>query len=1704
MAEATQPKKDTSPRAGGPAGPQFEARVATHYALGLLSQTEAFGLPGAIIDRIEFQRKGLGHPLDDIIVKAAARSGEQRCLEVQAKRSMAFTEADNNFAAVVAAIVESRQTDPSRRFAVAIERTSGPIENGVQEALELSRHATDAQSFLTLLGTPGRGNEDMRRFVAALKLHLATHGCGTDEVIFDVLKSLSVLVFDYARPNSIAEHHDRTRAKQLATGANQDSLYDILFGLVLCSDAIGGETNREHLKAALREHGIEIGPSRNLAKAREHIEEVSRFALRDIKTTVSRQRLGRTQRRRQLEDLLAEAAPVSRVVEITGPGGAGKSGLLKSAVEGRHMLSRVLVLAPDRTPAGGWSTLRSEFQIDATVEQFLEDLSCDGGGLICIDGLDRFRNDGQLKTVIDVISSALDVPGVTVLFTARPGWQEQAALAFGEELMASLKTSRQLYVEGLDDAEAADLAASAPALAPLLQPDHPAKALARNPFILQRLLSTTLKTDQVLSEAELAWNWWTSGAHVVGGAAGDTQARRRVLLSMAQGLLDGQTLINVATQDAAAVATLIADGVLVQIATDRVKFVHDLFADWAIASALSEDPQRINTLPLDALPPFWLSRGFELACRRLAEGNDKDPWSALIKDLERRSAKSGWIALALLALVRSEHARTLLARHADLLLEGKGERAASLIRRVIASHGQSAETVLKTALPPGVAIPKGLILPAGPQWAELIVWCLGHFDRLPPAALAAAISLFEGWLTLAVFGEKTISPLLLERLADVLVAEIEEQDRPLPKPGEALPKIKYAVGRDALETARFQLALYAQSSPSAAARYLSAIAASEQPSRRMLQLLEFPGKLASAAPAAFCTAFLNSVKRDEDDEASRRDRRYRTPSMLEGPFVLGRCGIGLFADLLAADRKSARDLIRSLIALDQSPTKSDDGFVLTLAGQDRRIARVFSYGWSRGNAPSTIVAMALKALEFLAHKRIEAGERLDEVVCEFLGDGPVSGAVLLVIVDLVLSHSSLDGPLLAELVASTELLTLDATRAQHDAANRMAGGKLLLFPESAHAADAAIEQSLAERTSRGIALHNAIIQIVFHRPNEATDNLRAKLAEAVSRLGAWTDASVDWTSEQFMASHAQRLATKSNYELITVTDDNGETREGWSFRWPEDQARWSEERTSGLAAENTAFTRSLALRLAMDDAQNSVTVSIADAEAVLLATANSAPRQDGDDHDPNDPWLARVAAAAFLARFASDEALASHQATWSAIFDRALQQANRELRNLRYDVMYDAHALAITGRLYLASRLQRAEDRHGLLSAVNGDPASAAAAFAHHPQATKDFGEGPLRSASRIGFQACEFPRRKDYDENQETFDARQSRLSATQSTRLAAELHWIEHGGDEPAWPSPPLRRQRRPKRSLRLPGGTPKPPRVRPEPEWPDTYFDDRTAAVWLRMLEHSTDPGAIPTLLNANRNWLIDANGRGNEDDDDTDLERTWMRALFECAATRAKTWTDAQRDALVFDVLDHFSDEAFIDTAAAFLVKSDLNHIEGDAADTRYLVELRERLWARLKTTLPWQRHCRLPRGGLEVHLNELVLAFFCKVAGGFGHHTSYTKGLNDEQIIPFLPVLTEMSVASAPCPSIARLLLDLLELIDPQKAEPFLLSAAASWSARGNQRFWNELGIGQRVCALAEKMAIQPPAQQWIDIADVIAATGVMAGETLKQALSVRP
>jgi len=1606
---------------------------------------------------------------------------------------MSFTVNDANFAAIVEGIVRARKIEPNRRFAVAIERTTGTIDNGVQEALELAQQTIDVVSFLKLLQTPGRSNNDMRAFVAAFRTHLAANGESGDDALYDVLRSFCVLTFDYARPNSIAEHHDRFRARQLAADNGGSDPYDGMFGLVLRADAIGGELNRIELVRKLSGVGISIGSTPTLAVARCHIEELTQHALDDISLTVSDCRLARERPRRELEALLLAAESQAAVVEISGPSGTGKSGLLRTAIEGRASVSRILVLAPDRTPPGGWPAMRALFGIQATADEFLSDLACDGGGYLCIDGLDRFRDSAQRKTVIDLLWAGLRCPGLTVLFTARPGWEDEGAIWIGEEMFGRLSTRARMNVDGLDDDEAEALAAAAPQLASLLRPDHPAKPLARNLLKLRLLVRTRLNTAEAISEAELAKDWLASGAGTGERSIGETRSRKRVIYSVGKGLVDSASLVDVAGQDAQAVAGLIADGVLVEIQSDRVRFQHDLFTDWAVACVLSDDPDVIERLALDAPPPFWMARGFELASRILAESGSDEAWPKLLKRMEAEGVAAGWAGLVLLALVRSERAESLLGRYDAILLAERGLRADRLIKRFVASHTQSATPVFKKVMPEGVAVPEGMTIPAGQEWIHLILWCLRYFDQLEQVALSAAVDLFQSWLVLAAFGEKSVTPVLLDCYADILVADIEQKDLQLPRYRDPLPRIKYAVSADALETARTQLALWAPSAPVAAARYLEAVKQSKRPEAAMSQILDFPGRLPGAAPAEFTAAFLRAVEEDEDEDEfrARPDRRRSfAMSRIDGPFVLGRCGIGLFTEILKAAPTTGASFIKTLTKWACATEDNDPSFSVELLGETRRIIAPFSYGWSRGRAPSVMLTKALQALEYWAHQRLDEGETLETVIIEIIGEGPVIGALWLVIVDLVVSHSSLNGTILRDLLASPETMALDSSRAKVDAVDRMGGGLLGRAWRESPAADKTVEENLASRVSRSVALHDVIPQIALNSPEQELSVLQERLNMAVSRLGPWTQDEVDWEAPEFMASHACRLSTKDGYKLVKEKDAKGTEREGWVYDWPPGQKKWLEQRGAETSAEHSAFSRSLAVRTTMNDETKDASVGVTDAEAILEETAAAFPGED--DHasrDPNDPWLARVSAAAFLARFSSREELVRRVSKLRSIFEQALQPQDQSRVLRRDDVMYDPQAMAIVGRLYLAAASDDEGDAASLMQSVADFPASAAPAFLRHHSAAEKIDEKVLFSICRVALLACRIPRRANYDEDQAAYDKRSADLKSLVVSAIDAERLWRE-GGSEPEWPTPPSRRLRRQELKIGEKSGVEK--RATREPEWPDYYYDEKTGTAWLRMLGHlGHNAGSISqAVIHANRDWLLETNGPGEDGEDDGEIERVWTRGLMDYVAEHARHWPDDTRQELVFGVLKAFSDEAFIDTAAALIVQSDIRLIEGDTEDRAYLLSVREALWPRLKQTRHWRSHLWSTSDGMEIHLKELVSAYFMRTSYGFGEGQAYTKGLFDPELVPFMPLLLEIAGEAPSCPTIAYMYLHILECLEPSTAETPLVAAADQWAKAANNRFWNELGIGRRVLSIGQKAARLSDVSAWKAVSEVLVGAGV--------------
>ena len=90
-----------------------------------------FANTGTVIDRIELQRASEGRPLDAIIVHAHDPSGTAAVLEIQVKREIAFSPADEVFRDVIQQIADAARRPDFRtsryELAVATAKTSARI-----------------------------------------------------------------------------------------------------------------------------------------------------------------------------------------------------------------------------------------------------------------------------------------------------------------------------------------------------------------------------------------------------------------------------------------------------------------------------------------------------------------------------------------------------------------------------------------------------------------------------------------------------------------------------------------------------------------------------------------------------------------------------------------------------------------------------------------------------------------------------------------------------------------------------------------------------------------------------------------------------------------------------------------------------------------------------------------------------------------------------------------------------------------------------------------------------------------------------------------------------------------------------------------------------------------------------------------------------------------------------------------------------------------------------------------------------------------------------------------------------------------------------------------------------------------------------------------------------------------------------------------
>jgi hypothetical protein len=1689
VAEKHTVTEGTSPAASGPAGSLFEGQVGAFFLLSLLVRGEPRGLPGTIIDRVEFQRAPEGHPLDDVIVHSHDAQGKPAVLEIQVKKGIAFAPSDPIFRSVIGQIVRaSRKPEflTSRyELAIAISKTSQKIDGPYQDVLTWARELGDAATFMNRINRPGSTNDAMRTFVNTFRSHLREEGAAhDDESVWRLLRRLQIFVFDFTATGSISEELAKERSVRAllpddASRANE--LWTVLTELTIKIAASGGDRTHDGVTQDLQQKTLRLAGDRHTFSARMALAEASRNALADISDRVSGAMLTRHER----VGSVRAALDSGRYVEIRGDAGVGKSGVLEHIAEQFSGESQVIVLSPDRTVPRGWLAMRGVLCFDGTAHDLLSDLAADGGGVLFLDNLDFFDDEERL-TAIDLLRESAKIPGMSVIATARRDFGIAEPSWLPADVIGQLGRAEPVVIYELSDSETEELRDAAPQLKALLADNHPARPVARNLFRLSRLASFPSDAQVVRTEVEMAEQWWETAD---GPKDENHRDRARVLRALAEQALTSAVPLDVSDVPTPAVDALVASQTLRDLGNDRVTFRHDVLRDWAIANLLITNPALVEKLPLDRSAPASLARGVELAARMTIEhAADSGHWKSFVDVLSKEGNHGSWRWSALLALVRSEIGQELLNRASVYLLDNKAKGLRELIRLVMAVDANTGTKWFSGLGFDPKLIPANLNVPSGPSWSRLILWLLTLGDSLPAAAIPDVVDLYIDWST-AMLGQDALTRLLVSWLYKWLM-EIEGAkvvasvgDHHSPFNAELTEEQIGALAGDL----RIGFLAFCNRCPELAKSYLQFLRGSEYSERTLRGIIKNSGALSQTAPKelAEITAELLIPKDEEDDEDDRSPFR-EAFGYHDIDFIPASPSQGPFLQLLINAPEHGLKLIRQLIdhAISFRTGGRDFGAnaitIPSLDGSEKIFPWVASYNWSRdvGSGP-TIATCALMALEAWGHRLIEAGEPVDKVLADVIGTANPPAAYLLVAVDLLLSHWPKSHVAAIPFLACPELLCLDQQRTIHDGVEIPdLFGLEALQKEPVGAASVA---SLKSRPSRRRALDQLLGLYALDESVENRDELAELLRRAAARLGPPKDGS-DLGDPEFMAVHALNVIDPKNWRKKTVQTQDGLT-EGREYVPPEAESRHLQPLQEAARERQTDNAMEQGIRIALNNRERSSAAFAAAAIEWARKQATAANKDDAsDDGEERDHQRSMrnetlVTAAMIAVRDGGAELISKHEDWIRETFVRALKGANDPVHRVRTGLQFNPIAIAFVGMVLLLKNRFDIKDVRTLLESAGDDNAAASHGFAVSAGLLAEIDECLPRAVLRCAFGARTRPHRQ-WRKPEAEYNARLELCRQKMRDAIDAELAWLAGKQGEPEWPQFPPNRARPRRRVILAPGNR----KQRPveEPPEPEMYADHQAAALWLGGAATLFDVAKHPWLrdiVKAYGVWTFAANGSELEEDEDTDHRPTeWNNAFFVLLAYCLPGLTSAQVNEVALTPVTGLPDEAFFDVTTAFLRGVDSVYFHDFALQDTQAVQVRAALLKRIMTTRAWKRHVRERSTSTEIHFGPAMAVVLFNDHWTFGPPPEcYLNPKGIDHLGPFLPLLKEVAESAHFLLAVIALL-NLLEVAPRTAHLPVIVAAGKGWLTAhpDNKDFWIDQGIGRRLCFLMQAILASDP------------------------------
>jgi hypothetical protein len=1655
---------DSSPVGRGGAGTYIEGELGAYYLLQMLAGSEARGLPGASIDRVQVQAETEGYALDDLVIHSLSDKGTA-ILEIQSKRTATLSPKDPIFKSVCEQIVRSKPAQkPTDRYlmAIATQRTSYSISGPYQDVLEWARKAESGSQFFARLAMQGVSSESMRVFAKTFRSNLVAYGLADDdEAVWNIIRRFIILEFDFESAAPEAKAHALTLARQVLApedAARAEALWSNLIEIVIETGKAGGSVTRQALIERLTSRGFHLASGQSFALSRAKLAEMSRHALSEIGTTVGGVNLPRLGALAELE----KARNKHRFIEITGKPGVGKSWVLRHLAERIGRESHVIVLDPVGTPDGGWSALALRLDMRGTAKSFLSDLAASGGGILFIDGLEMFTSVERRRTVNDLLREIADVPSFTVVVSKRPDVGVEDTDWVAQDALAKLGTPCQVVVDELNDDEVEALSTAAPELRALLSQDHPAASIARNLYRLAQLLKAPKLAD-IRTEAALADRWWKSAD---GAKPDDVRPAQRLLAALAEAALAGQDLVEAST-DTPARTHLLRSLTLSEPRRDRLSFYHDVLRDWAIGARINEDLTLLDGVDLSVPPSPRVARGIEFAGRfTLEQGKDSSNWTALLGALSRPGAHDAWRRQALMAIVRSELSPQLLKRCRAALLADGGALLVEICTAIVATETISAASAFKQITAKGVELPfeaPGFLRIATSLSAPTVLtWCAVHASEIPMQAISAVVKLAEVQ-TLMIMGVRELGQPTAKMLFDWLMQlNLREATITIPGTGAA-PWQERQARTTMIEDLKNMALLVAPHAPDATKAYLTAIA-KEDDHYKVKAIRPFSKTLASVAPNELATLIKSSLIEQSRRGQSRGDSFHGAFGFPDTDYMPVSPAQPPFLDLLDADPEIGLDLIRTLVdaAVEHHADgvkAGTDGFTIAFDGKPRFFPWVQTYYWSRSSQAREYAASSgLMALEAWSHERLEKGEDVDTVLRDILGpDGSCAG-YLCVALDVLLSHWPTTRDALVPFVANPSLLANDRTRVGLE---RLGGGMMMKQEPKGRVMLA----DLANRPSRSIMLERLIPY--YMAEDHAGQMVRSLLAKAVQETGRYS-AEANFGDPAFMGSYALNMLDRANWV---------EVEGGLRYNSPPVEAEHLERLDASRQAHDRSFTIEARIRLAISDPAKGSSDLARDA---VQYAAGDLP--DYSDTDYLKSRTTRLTSTALLVARDGDDALLDEHEDWvRAVIARAMDE---EVDHYGSNEMLDYHrpAQGLCALIHLWRRKRRVEDRDHLLRTVARQDQAAVIAIAAANESVKDADPRLLKAAVRIAFTSCRW-RWHPYDEDKSTRQAYEKEKARQDTDAIAAEITWLD-GGPEPNWPDLPEEKPSFSRQPLAVisPNGT------RTELNRDDdsfrrrsreavTHVDSQGLAKWVNLIrgEGSALPSWYNEIVDAYALWSAKLIGHGfSADAEVSQTPDAWIDQFYSLVASALM---DAPQDRFewMLQPIIELPDRSFCDVTETLIHAADVIYFNEPDRPSDRAVALRQRLVTRTLALNRWSWDRRRGSLGIDIETGPTIGMLLMNFYNSFSGTKSYlVRGVFD-RIDPLLQTVRPL-MPGGPTAFISLCTMNTLNVVPTARHLDFVLFAVETWldATDGDSAMWHELGIGRKTASWFEAAAVDDP------------------------------